>query len=77
MSHLLPDRHMAPFLSFLSEAQLSWKAIDSRLSEPTITASGFQKNWDYPVAELHLENLIDNAPTDLSRARLLAVSAPF
>ena len=75
VSHLLPHRHTAPFLASLSEAVLSWKAIDSRLSEPA--ASGFQKNWDYPVAELNLNKLIDRASTDLSRARLLAVSAPF
>ena len=77
VSQLLPHEHMTPFTASLSEAVLKWKAIDSRLSEPLPSASGFQKNWDYPVAELHLAILIEKASTDLTRARLLAVSAPY
>ena len=73
---LLPDENTSPFFSSLNDAVLRWKAIDDHLVEPSSLSRGFQKSWDYPVAEVHLNALIRNAPNDLIRGRLLAVSAP-
>ena len=77
VSRLLPEKHAAPFSASLTETLLSWKAIDSRLTEPLLTAAGVQKNWDYPVADLTMKMLIKSAPSELIRGRLLAVSAPY
>ena len=49
--------------------------IDARLLEPK-SANVFQKSWDYPVAEIKLRMRIENAPDELTRGRLLEVSAP-
>ena len=66
-----------PFSSLLSDAVSAWKSIDSRLTEPVAPASLHQKSWDLPVANLALKVLIENATVLSSRARLLAVSAPY
>ena len=73
---LLSKEHLAPFTALLSEAVVTWKAFDSRLSEPTTSSRGVQKNWDLPVAELRLKGLIEGASSDIARSRLLATSAP-
>ena len=56
---------------------MSWKDLDSRLVEPANPASLRQKSWDLPVANLVLQDLIEEAPGPTSRGRLLAVSAPI
>jgi hypothetical protein len=76
VSVLLSNDHANPFLSSLNEAVLSWKAIDDHLIEPSSILRGFQKSWDMPVSEARLKLLIENAPDQLTRGRLLAVSAP-
>ena len=63
------------FSSDLSDAVQKWKAFDARLSEPK-SKSDLQKSWDYPVAEIKLNMLIENAPDELTSGRLRAVSAP-
>ena len=75
-AHLLPDEHSAPYDALLSEAVTKWKTLDSRLSEPAVAVRAIQKNWDLPIAQLRLNNLIDEASSAVTRSRLLAVSAP-
>ena len=35
----------------------------------------FQREWDTPICKQKLQNLIDNAPDEEERARLLAISS--
>ena len=73
---LITDDRISPFLSLFDEAVQSWKALDHQLVEPSTLSKKFQKSWDIPVAEARLKRLLDRAPDQVSRARLLAVSAP-
>ena len=73
---LLSIEHFSPFADLLSEAVGTWKALDSRLSEPTGPLRNVQKCWDLPVAELRMKGLIERASSTVTRSRLLAVSAP-
>ena len=77
VSQLLSKTDSTYFNFLLSEAVMTWKDLDSRLVEPANPASLRQKSWDFPVANLILQDLIDGAPDPTSRGRLLAVSAPF
>ena len=66
----------APFSASLAEAVLTWKAADDRLVEPSTQTKKYQAEWDIPQAKLKLMALVENAPNDLTRARLLAAGAP-
>ena len=65
------------FTAALSDSLISWKDIDSRLSEPQPSASGHQKSWNNPVAEVQYKILLENSSSEVSRSRLLAVGAPY
>ena len=77
VNNLLSNLNAAPFTTALSDAVLSWREIDSRLSEPLPPVSGLQKSWDNPVAEVKYNSLLEHAPTEVGRSRLLAVGAPY
>ena len=64
------------FRTLMSNMITAWKAQDSRLSEPLAIAQMFKKSWDFPMAKLHLADLIDNATNPRCKSRLLAVSSP-
>ena len=66
----------APFSNSLTEAVLAWKATDDRLLEPSLPGRKYQKYWDNPVAKLKMTSLIESAPNELTRGRLLAAGAP-
>lgn len=74
---LLSTQDSTYFNFLLSDAVHSWKDLDSRLIVPANPASLRQKSWDLPVANLVLQDLIDQAPDPTSRSRLMAVSAPY
>ena len=76
VKHLLCLKDSAPLTALLHGSISIWKAIDNRLFEPAQSTQGVQKSWNLPVAELKLSRLIENANSDITRARLLAVSAP-
>ena len=73
---LINPSNGAHFSLLLSEATIAWKAIDSRLSEPVGDVRQRQMGWDFPVAQVILKDLLNDATVPTTRARLLAVSSP-
>ena len=76
VSQLLSQCDSDHFTHLVSDAIITWKAQDSRLTEPLAAAQMHQKSWDLPVAKLHLADLIANATDPYCKGRLLAVSSP-
>ena len=73
---LLSQAEINPHRSSISESILNWKSQDSRLAEPLAKMRLHQKCWDLPLANLVLSDLIQNAPDQSNKGRLLAVSSP-
>ena len=62
--------------SLIVRSDHGWKAIDSRFIEPVGDKRQRQKSWDLPVAQVVLQDLVNEATAPTTRARLLAVSSP-
>lgn len=59
-------------ISYMTEALGNWKIACPSQSLPKAPAS--QRQWDGPLCELELENLINSTSSSAERARLLAVT---
>ena len=62
--------------SLVQEAKSLWSRGLPPIDPPSGGDASVQKAWDDPVVEWSFDSLVASAPDDLSRARLLAVSAP-
>ena len=61
---------------FFDDALASWSAPFPSLTPPTNDRETIQREWDHLQAEATFDHLLNSAPDDSTRARLLAVSAP-
>ena len=62
--------------SLVQEAKSLWSWGLPPIDPPSGGDASVQRAWDDPVVECSFDSLVASAPDDLSRARLLAVSAP-
>ena len=60
----------------MQEAKSLWSWCIPPIDPPSSGDASVQRAWDDPVVECSFGSLVASGPDDLSRARLLAVSAP-
>ena len=61
---------------FFDDALASWSAPFPSPTPPTNDRETIQREWDHLQAEATFDHLLNSAPDDSTRARLLPVSAP-
>lgn len=75
INHILPARLQSLPIPYVDAALAAWSS-DHDSPPPSGVAACLQKAWDNPKVTRMADDLLEHAPDDVSRARLLAVSAP-